>query len=336
MQFDANIIAKCINAYDSSFESFDADDSYLDERFDDFDMEPTEDDLKKIMAQDKGVLTPKTDPLSLNIPKSQRATIKPTNYCFYALRKRIYEYNGEKKTPIISGDSAEVQCRHCGKTHQISEMILKGEENEHSDAIFALLNLYNFAIKCSCGKYIYGYYKEPVIPDWLTDIVEPKKKTRQKKSSSKKNNSDFPAGYQMSLFDIPELQNEEQISTNVTKTTTLKVDVANIPTLAEKLEIVANLNNELSNICDEVYANTEYAEEIASFEDYKMKALIDEAKARDGVKNFMRMLKKEIISCLVLFDHMANDEKATNLFNDLSDKVQTRTAWLYGKYKDIK
>lgn len=293
--------------------------------------EPTDEQIQMLEKNN----TPKEkDALSLGVSKDKRKLIPKISYAFYALRKKVYAYNEEVKSPLISGDSPFVSCKHCGKEHIVSTLILKGEEDKHSDAIYSLLNLYDFAYKCSCGKYIYGYFKEPDTTEFenmLSEIFSTSKKSSKKTKTPKKAvPTSVQFGEQLSLFDIISDTESSNGDSNETIISTVEVSMENVPpTLTEKMSAVSQLNSELDILCDKIYTNPEYKATIDNFSTFKMKELINEAKRRDGVKNFMRMLKKEIISCLIMYDQSLPE------LTPLLDKVQERTAWLYGKYKDI-
>lgn len=334
------IINACIAANTQEMDDFFFDD---DQYYATTESEP--DDEIFLRMENKKASKPDVEPkksgtsCTFGVPRSliEKKGITYLNIACAGLRRPIYAVNGEKKgNPIISGDATTVTCNYCGKEHYISDLHLKGETNV-SDAIFALINLYNFATKCECGKYVYGYFEQPkpTENEWFLDeICEEEKVKKTKKTSTKTSRaSKSKFGEQLTFFDAyPEMleNNSEKVSRN--NISTLSVSIENVPpTLEEKMEAVAALNSELEKICDTIYSDEAYSERINSFNELSMKELINEAKAREGVKNFMRMSKKEIISCLIFYD-----DQMTDKLNPLLTYVGDRTCWLYGKYKDIK
>lgn len=333
-------IEKIINACTATYtreDDFLSDDDFQEDLL--FGEEPTDDEIMKMEGNNLSTPKKTRTPLTFGVPTTKRRDINPVNPIFWAVRKEVYAFNNEAKSPLIAGDSPSIVCRHCGKTHYVSDLILKGEEQKHSDAIFALLNLYDFAYKCECNKYIYGYFVQPdtsefekMLEECVNELKVKGKKTRKTSPKTPKI-KETKFGEQLSFFDVCEgtitISSEE--TSNPTEISELTVSVENVPpTIEEKMACVAKLNKDLDDICDKVYKNEEYSETIASFENLKMKDLINEAKSRDGIKNFMRMLKKEIISCIIFYDNQMPE------LNDLLDMVQDRTSWLYGKYKDLK
>lgn len=273
--------------------------SYLDSADDNYDLEsfaddldgPNEEELAKIAAEEGKSKSTK------NNEDYFSTELEDISYVYHIWRKKA-EKDGKRK-PIHSDTS--ITCPSCGKVHNVksdNHILHKTDLNNvetkttNGKIMYSLLRLYDFATICTCEKFLYGHYQEPIIPKWLAEALGEVAPSTTEETSTKKGSWE-----QLSFEDIydadevyPETVETETLSvTNEVETVTMEVDSSSNSDLLQQL---SDINVALDTFCKEKLVSYASNPLFASLGGLKTALITAKAKFY-SVLNFARMNNNE-------------------------------------------
>jgi hypothetical protein len=279
-------IASAPSYMDSVDENFE-----LDSFTDDLDG-PDEEELAKIAAEESKSKSSK------NAEDYFSTELEDISYIYHIWRKKA-EKDGKRK-PIHSDSS--ITCPVCGKVHNVksdTHILHKTDLNDidtktaNGKILYSLLRLYDFATICTCEKFLYGHYQEPVIPKWLAEALGELDSSSSKDTSTKKGNWE-----QLSFEDIYDadevfpttVETETVISANEVETVTMEVEAVSSDT--DLLQQLSDINVALDTFCKEKLVSYASNPLFASLSSLKTALITAKAKLY-SVLNFARMNNNE-------------------------------------------
>lgn len=251
-------------------------------------LEPSIEELEELEAENNKFSTPKVGKLPRNLDSK--------DYRLHVFRKKAY--GDSPRAPIISNGKNKITCPHCGKEYLIKNLYHPEDVVEiDDDILYSLLRLYDFGDKCSCGKYLYGYYKEPEIPKWLKEAldelntdnaIEENSEVKDEPKSTKK--EEWAQLSFEDIFDATDLYPES--TTSVPNVETVTMELSDTDSEQELKEQLSNVNVALNTFCKnqlQEYSDSTYFVELKTCKTAEITRL---AKTY-AILNFARMNNNE-------------------------------------------